>query len=76
MKKIRLDILLAEPSSGYDLTRSKAAALIMEGMVSVNGLKCVKPGTQVEIDSLIEIKKKQSLRIARRIKAEMRTVGF
>jgi 23S rRNA (cytidine1920-2'-O)/16S rRNA (cytidine1409-2'-O)-methyltransferase len=57
VKKIRLDVLLAEPSSGYNLTRSRAAALIMEGMVSVNGLKCVKPGTQVKIDSLIEIKK-------------------
>ena len=56
MKKIRLDILLADSSFGYNFTRTKAAALIMEGMVSVNGFICTKPGTQVNPGCLIEIK--------------------
>ncbi|MHB1660896.1 MAG: TlyA family RNA methyltransferase [bacterium] len=56
MKKIRLDILLSDASSTFDLTRTRAASLIMEGMVSVNGCVCTKPGTPVNSDSLIEIK--------------------
>ncbi len=58
MKKIRLDILLsnASPAFNFNLTRTKASSLIMEGMVSVNGFVCTKPGTSVNPDSAIEIK--------------------
>ncbi len=58
VKKIRLDILLSNksPELGLDLTRTKASALIMEGMVSVSGIVCTKPGTPVNLDSIIEIK--------------------
>ncbi|HEC24925.1 MAG TPA: TlyA family RNA methyltransferase [bacterium] len=57
MKKIRLDILLSNIRSIDDLTRTRASALIMEGMVSVDGQICTKPGISVSPDSLIEIKK-------------------
>ncbi len=57
MKKIRLDILISNIGSIDDLTRTRASSLIMEGMVSVNGQICTKPGISVDPDSLIEIKK-------------------
>ncbi|MHB8232234.1 MAG: TlyA family RNA methyltransferase [bacterium] len=56
MKKIRLDILLSDASSTFNLTRTRASSLIMEGMVSVNGCVCTKPGTPVDSGSSVEIK--------------------
>ena len=56
MKKIRLDVLLSDTSSAFNLTRTKASSLIMEGMVSVNGFVCTKSGTPVDPNSVITIK--------------------
>lgn len=56
MKKVRLDILLSDNFPEYDLTRSKASALIMEGKVCVNGIVCLKAGTPVSPESEITIK--------------------
>lgn len=54
MKK-RLDVLIFE--RGLCETRSKAQAIVMEGMVIVNGKKITKSGTQVSDDDIIEIEK-------------------
>lgn len=54
MKKIRLDVLLAEKEP--DLSREKAKALIMEGIVYVKGEKADKPGMMVPEDSPYEIR--------------------
>ncbi len=56
MKKVRLDILLSDAGSSFGLTRTKASALIMEGLVSVNGIVCVKPGTLVNPESALTLK--------------------
>lgn len=56
MKKVRLDILLAEDLPKYNLSRSQASALIMEGKVLVNGQICTKAGTQVDNEAEIIIK--------------------
>ena len=53
MKK-RLDILLTE--QGYFDSREKAKLAIMEGKVFVNKAISDKPGTNVDVDALIEIK--------------------
>ena len=55
-KKIRLDTLLVE--KGLFSSREKAKAEIMCGNVFVNNQLVDKPGTQIEIDSNILIKKK------------------
>ena len=52
--KQRLDVLLAE--RGLAQTRSKAQALIMEGLVFVNGQKSDKPGTMIDEDAPIEVR--------------------
>ncbi len=54
MKK-RLDVLIFE--RGLCETRSKAQAIVMEGIVLVDGKKITKSGTQVDDTSLIEIEK-------------------
>lgn len=54
MKK-RLDVLIFE--KGLCETRSKAQALIMEGIVLVNGKKITKAGTQVSDEDIVEIEK-------------------
>lgn len=54
MAKVRLDVLLCE--KGYATGRDKAKALIMTGKVFVNGMKIDKAGTEVMLDSLIEVK--------------------
>ncbi|MDO5331703.1 MAG: TlyA family RNA methyltransferase [Bacillota bacterium] len=53
MKK-RLDVLLTE--QGYFESREKAKLAIMEGLVFVNKAISDKPGTPVDVDSLIEVK--------------------
>ena len=53
MKK-RLDVLLTE--QGYFDSREKAKLAIMEGKVFVNKAISDKPGTNVDVDALIEIK--------------------
>jgi len=54
MKK-RLDVLIFE--KGLAESRSKAQAIVMEGIVLVNGKKETKAGTQVNEDDIIEIEK-------------------
>ncbi len=54
MKK-RLDVLIFE--KGLAESRSKAQAIVMEGLVLVNGKKTDKAGTQVNEDDIIEIEK-------------------
>ena len=54
--KKRLDVLLVE--RGLAPTRSKAQALIMSGIVRVNGELRDKPGGQVNIDAQVEVLEK------------------
>ena len=55
LKKERLDVLLVQ--KGYFDSREKAKSSIMAGVVFVNESKEDKPGTKVNIDSQIFIKK-------------------
>lgn len=52
--KERLDVLLTQ--KGLCDSRSRAQALIMSGEVYVNGLKCDKAGTPVEVEAQIEVR--------------------
>lgn len=52
--KKRLDVLLTE--QGYADTRSKAQAIIMAGLVYVNGQKADKPGTSFEDTVSVEVR--------------------
>ena len=52
--KKRLDVLLTE--QGYADTRSKAQAIIMSGLVYVNGQKADKPGAMFEDTADIEVR--------------------
>ena len=54
MKKERLDLLLME--KGLCESRSKAQAIIMEGLVFVSGQRVDKPGTAVSPEADIEIR--------------------
>lgn len=54
MSKKRLDQLLFERALAE--SRERAKALIMEGIVYVNGIKENKPGSQISEDSVIEVK--------------------
>ena len=54
MKK-RLDVLIFE--RGLCETRSKAQAIVMEGLVFVNGKKITKSGTQIDDNVIINIEK-------------------
>lgn len=54
MKKERLDLLLTE--KGLCESRSKAQAIIMEGLVFVSGQRVDKPGTAVSTEAEIEIR--------------------
>jgi 23S rRNA (cytidine1920-2'-O)/16S rRNA (cytidine1409-2'-O)-methyltransferase len=53
LRKERIDKLLTE--KGIVQSRERASALIMEGRVTVDGHKVDKPGTKVEVESLIEL---------------------
>ncbi|MBQ7871882.1 MAG: TlyA family RNA methyltransferase [Oscillospiraceae bacterium] len=52
--KERLDVLLTE--KGLCDSRSRAQALIMSGEVYVNGQKCDKAGTAVDVEADIEVR--------------------
>ena len=52
--KKRLDVLLVE--QGYADTRTKAQAIIMSGLVYVEGQKADKPGTSFEEHASIEVR--------------------
>ena len=52
--KKRLDVLLTE--QGYADTRSKAQAIIMSGLVYVNGQKADKPGVSYEETVSLEVR--------------------
>jgi len=53
-KKQRVDRLMVE--RGLAASRQKAAALLMAGLVSIDGRSVIKPGTQVPIDSQISVR--------------------
>lgn len=54
MSKIRLDVLLTERSLAE--SRERAKAIIMGGHVYIGGKRAEKPGMQVSVDSLIELR--------------------
>ncbi len=54
MKKERLDLLLVE--KGLCESRTKAQAVIMEGLVFVSGQRVDKPGTAVDASAEIELR--------------------
>lgn len=56
MKKVRLDTLLCD--KGLCESRTKAQAIIMEGLVFIAGQRVDKPGTAVSPDADIEIRGK------------------
>ena len=62
MKK-RLDVFIFE--KGLSESREKAKALIMAGLVYVNGQKSDKPGTSVKKDDLIEVRGKKHPYVSR-----------
>ncbi|MCX8060384.1 MAG: S4 domain-containing protein, partial [Aquificaceae bacterium] len=51
---MRLDLYLVE--KGYAPTREKAQALIMAGLVLVEGKSVSKPGTQIKEGQRVEVK--------------------
>lgn len=53
--KVRLDVLLTE--QGHFLSREKAKAAIMAGLVYIDGCRFDKPGMPVDADSAVEIRK-------------------
>ncbi|PIZ20796.1 MAG: TlyA family rRNA (cytidine-2'-O)-methyltransferase, partial [Deltaproteobacteria bacterium CG_4_10_14_0_8_um_filter_43_12] len=53
-RKERLDKLLVD--RGLAQSRERASALIMEGKVSVNGIRVDKAGTKVSTDSSLKLK--------------------
>ena len=56
MKKARLDVLLVE--LGLATGRDKAKALIMQGIVYVNGQKALRPGEEYAMQQQIEVRGK------------------
>lgn len=56
MKKERLDVLLQ--NKGLAESRSKAQAIIMEGLVFVAGQRVDKPGTPIDPAAEIEVRGK------------------
>lgn len=52
--KSRLDVLLTD--KGLAESREKARRLIMAGLVFVEGQRCDKPGTSVDMDARLEVK--------------------
>lgn len=54
IKKIRLDVALTE--QGFAPSREKAKALIMSGIVFVDGEKCDKAGDMMKEDAQIEVR--------------------
>ena len=52
MKKVRLDQLVFD--QGLSESRERAKAIIMSGVVYVNGQRADKPGAQVAPDAKIE----------------------
>ncbi len=63
MSKMRLDILLFE--KGLFPSRERAKAVIMEGLVYVNGQKADKPGVAVEETAEIEVRSKEKEYVSR-----------
>ena len=61
--KQRLDVLLFQRSLAQ--SRSHAQALIMEGVVYVNGQKADKPGTSFKSDVIIDVKKSSMKYVSR-----------
>ena len=54
MKKVRLDQLVFD--QGLSESRERAKAIIMSGVVYVNGQRADKPGAQVAPDAKIEVR--------------------
>ena len=53
--KTRLDVLLTE--RGLEESRQRAQAIIMSGVVYVNGQKADKPGMAVAPDAQVEVRR-------------------
>ena len=53
MRRVRIDVLLVE--RGHAPTRQKAQALLLAGLVTSQGQRVDKPGTQVACDAPIEV---------------------
>ncbi len=76
MKK-RLDVLLTE--GGHAASREKAKALIMSGIVYVNGQKEDKPGASFPEESRIEVRGRQDKYVSRggyKLEKALDTFGF
>jgi 23S rRNA (cytidine1920-2'-O)/16S rRNA (cytidine1409-2'-O)-methyltransferase len=57
MGRVRLDTLLAE--RGLAESRQKAQALVMAGVVTVDGTRAQKSGQLVRLDAALEVKKRE-----------------
>ena len=76
-KKTRLDQLLVD--SGLAETRSRAADLVRQGLVSVAGVTALKPGAQVRADARLAVSTHASLHVSRggqKLEAALDAFGF
>jgi len=76
-KKTRLDQLLVD--SGLAATRSRAADLVRQGLVSVAGVTALKPGAQVRADARLAVSTHASLHVSRggqKLEAALDAFGF
>ena len=76
-KKTRLDQLLVD--SRLAPTRSRAADLVRQGMVSVAGVTALKPGALVRADAKLAVSADASLRVSRggqKLEAALDAFGF
>ncbi|PKN36250.1 MAG: TlyA family rRNA (cytidine-2'-O)-methyltransferase, partial [Deltaproteobacteria bacterium HGW-Deltaproteobacteria-20] len=61
--KSRLDVLLVE--RGLAPSRARAQALVMAGLVDVNGMRVDKAGTTVPVDAAVQVRSSGSAYVSR-----------